>query len=281
MNIIGLGKAACAITRRFDKFPQYTCICIDSEKPSDITIRKKKTHDEYDASFPNVMRRLKLTPNEPVLVIIGGSGAISGGCLQLLQQLSGEEVQVLYIRPDVSLLGEVQKQQEKIVRSVLQEYARSGLLSMVYLIDNSALEESIGDVPILGHFDVLNEAVVNTMHMINVFKNTEPILGNFIQPSPLARIASIGVVDVEKEKESWFFDLQSPRDVVYYYGISEEDLKTDGTLFKKITDYVKSQADENINVSYGVFQTQYENKYCYCIKYSSVVQSYLDGREIG
>jgi len=64
--------------------------------------------------------------------------------------------------------------------------------------------------------------------------------------------------------------------VVYYYGINEEDLKTDGSLFKQITEFVKSKVKEKINVSYGVFQTSYEQKYCYCIKYTSVVQSSLE-----
>ena len=86
----------------------------------------------------------------------------------------------------------------------------------------------------------------------------------------------MGVLDVEKTEEKWFFDLQIPRDVVYYYGISKEELETDGKLFKNITDFVKSNIDDNINVSYGVYETGYEQKYCYCVKHSSVVQSYIE-----
>ena len=47
---------------------------------------------------------------------------------------------------------------------------------------------------------------------------------------------------------------------------------------------VLSEIKENVNVSYGVFKTTYEQKYCYCIKYSSMVQSYaelLDDQDIG
>jgi hypothetical protein len=99
----------------------------------------------------------------------------------------------------------------------------------------------------------------------------------------------VGIVDVEVEDdeepvEKWFYRLTNPRDVVYYYGISEEDLKNDGTLFRKINNFVKSRIEEKLNVSYGVFKTTYEQKYCYCIKYSSMVQSYgelLDDQDIG
>ena len=95
-----------------------------------------------------------------------------------------------------------------------------------------------------------------------------------MQPAEISRIATIGILNIEEEEEKWFYDLTRPRDVIYYYGINEEALKEDGTLFRKISDYVKAQADESVNVSYGVFKTSYEQKYCYCIKYSSMVQSY-------
>ena len=88
----------------------------------------------------------------------------------------------------------------------------------------------------------------------------------------------------EEEKENWFYDLTTTRDVVYYYGIGKDDLKNDGTLFRRINRFVKSKIEEGISISYGVFETTYEQKYCYCIKYSSMVQSYgelLDDQDIG
>ena len=142
---------------------------------------------------------------------------------------------------------------------------------------------------IIGYYDTLNQAIVNTIHMINVFKHTEPVIGNFIHPADISRICTLGIVDMEddderKHKEKWFYPLTSVRDVVYYYGIGEEDLRNDGTLFRKINNFVKSRVGDNLNVSYGVFKTTYEQKYCYCIKYSSMVQSYkelLDDQDIG
>ena len=135
----------------------------------------------------------------------------------------------------------------------------------------------------MGYFDVLNHAIANTVHMINVFKNSEPIIGNFISPSELSRIYTVGVLDMEEKAEKWFYNLKNARDVVYYYGINEEELREDTTLFRSITDYVKSKLDDGCNISYGVFKTTYDQKYCYCVKYSSMVQSYtefLDDQDI-
>lgn len=288
MIVVGLGKAGCNIARVFSKFPQYETYGIDTTEDADITIRAKSSHEEYDAKFPNLKRKLKFT-NEQVLVVIAGSGRISGGSLRLLEQLKNNQLSVLYIEGDLSIMSEVQKKQEKIVSNILQEYARSGILEKVILISNTMLERSIGDMSIIGYYDTLNQAIVNTVHMMNVFEHTEPIIGNFITPAEISRICTIGIVDIEIDddedpREKWFYDLTQPRDVVYYYGISEEDLKNDGTLFRKINTFVKSRIEEGVNVSYGVFKTVYDQKYCYCIRYSSMVQSYkqlLDDQDIG
>jgi len=279
VKIVGLGKAGCNIAKAFSKFPQYETYGIDTSKDADITIKKRNSHEDYDKSFPSLKRKLKFTDND-VYVVIAGAGQISGGILRLLEQIKNNRITVIYIQADLTLASEVQKMQEKIVSNVLQEYARSGVIEAIWLIDNQMVEVGIGDVPIMGYYDILNQAIVNLVHMINIFKNSEPVIGNFIEPSRLSRIATIGLLDVEESEEKWFSDLTNPRDVVYYYGINEEQLKEDGTLFKKITDYVKAQVVTGVNVSYGVFKTTYDQKYCYCIKYSSMVQSFLDDQDI-
>ena len=288
MIVVGLGKAGCNIAKAFSKFPQYETFGIDTAKEADITIKERESHEEYDANFPDLRRKLKVK-NDQVLVVVAGAGTISGGTLRLLEQLKNNEITVLYIEGDLSIMSEVQKKQERIVGNVLQEYARSGLLESMIIVSNSALERSIGEMSIIGYYDTLNQAIVNTVHMINVFKNSEPIIGNFIRPSEISRIATVGIVKMEDLEgddyvEKWFYPLTNIRDVVYYYGIGESDLKNDGTLFRKINTFVKERVEDNLNVSYGVFKTTYEQKYCYCIKYSSMVQSYgelLDDQDIG
>tara|TARA_R110000824_G_C15092234_1_gene665463 strand:- start:59 stop:913 length:855 start_codon:yes stop_codon:yes gene_type:complete len=280
MIVVGVGKAGCNIANAFSKFPQYETYSIDTTDEADITIRAKESHEEYDAKFPNLKRKLKFT-DEEVLVVTAGSGKISGGVLSLLHQLKSNRLTVLYVQGDLSIMSEVQKTQEKIVCNILQEYARSGLLENIILVDNTMLERSIGDMSIIGYYDTLNHAIVNTVHMMNVFKHTEPVIGNFIKPAEISRISTIGIVDIElsedeEETEKWFFNLTNVRDVVYYYGISDDDLRNDGTLFRKINNFVKSRIEDGINVSYGVFKTTYDQKYCYCIKYSSMVQLYKD-----
>ena len=133
MRVVGLGKAGCNIARVFSKFPQYETYGIDITDEADITIRPKNSHEEYDAKFPSLKRKLKFS-DEDVLVVVAGAGKISGGVLRLLEQLKNNRLSVLYIQGDLSIMSEVQKKQEKIVSNVLQEYARSGMLEKIILI---------------------------------------------------------------------------------------------------------------------------------------------------
>ena len=146
MIVVGLGKAGCNIARVFKKFPQYETYGIDVTTEADITIRKRATHEEYEKHFPSLKKKLKFSKKE-VTVIIGGSGAISGASLRLLEQLQDNNLSVIYIQPDLDLLSEVQTMQERIVKNVLQEYARSGLLEVIYLINNGLVEQGVGEVP--------------------------------------------------------------------------------------------------------------------------------------
>jgi hypothetical protein len=281
MIVVGLGKAGCNIAKAFSKFPQYETFTIDTNDDASIMIEECSSHEEYDAKFPDLELDIQ---NEEVLVVIAGAGKISGGSLRLLEQLQNNKVTVLYIEGDLTIMSEIQKKQERIVSSVLQEYARSGVLERIIMVNNAHIERSIGDMSIIGYYDTLNQAIVNIIHMTNVFKHSEPVIGNFITPSELSRICTIGAVSLEGDDytqytEKWFYPLTHSKDVVYYYGIGEDDLKNDGTLFRKINNFVKSRLDTGANVSYGVFRTSYEQKYCYCIRYTSIVGTALETEE--
>jgi len=282
---MGLGRAGCAVVDCFSKFSQYEVYKFDNDLEGDrcFNIPKQNSHEDYEKNFPNFKKDLQEIEGD-VIFVLCGAGMITGCVLSLLQQLMPRPITILYIEPDLELLSETETMQEQIVKNVLQEYARSGMFEMMYLVSNSKIEKSVGEIPIISYYDTINQAIVNTMHMINVFKNSEPILGTFTEPHEIARISTFGVLDIEENEEKWFYDLQVPRDVVYYYGINDEDLKTDGALFGKIKSYVKEKVEEKVNISYGVYRTNYEKKYCYCIKYSSVVQSYIseiDDQDIG
>jgi len=273
-TIIGLGDAGCAIAECFGTYPQYDVYKINSKKSNEenyLYIAPQKTHEDYEAKT-----RLKKAFFEkisgPILFVIGGSGDISGAVLRILEKLKAHPIHVLYVKPDTSLLSEIKEKQHNVVFNILQQYARSALLERLYIIENSKVEQALGDVPVIGYYEKINQLLVSTIHMLNVCRNTEPVINTFGDSLDVCRISSIGLADINSGDMKYFYDLEYPREIVLYYAINNERLKTDGTLLRKLTTAVKEKNDENLRASFGVYPTEYEQDYAYCTAHCSYIQ---------
>ena len=88
---------------------------------------------------------------------------------------------------------------------VLQEYARSGVFERLMVVDNNVVEAILGDVPIIGYYDKLNELIVWVFHMLNVLKNSEPVMGKINKTKTTSRITTFGTVDFESGEEKNVF----------------------------------------------------------------------------
>ena len=290
MNIIGLGQAGCNIADMLSQYPQYNIFKIDAaiggdfdfigkygeveEKVRIYSINKQKDPEEYEKNTP-LMKEFFRDIKGETLFIIGGSGHISAMCLSIMEQIKDKcELSVLYIQPDTSLLSKNKTLHENATFNILQQFARSGLLKMLYLVSNINLENILGEVPIIGYNSKINELLVSTIHMINVFNNSEPVMGKIEDPQEASRIATFGISDIEGNEEKSFFSLDRTKEKCYIYSINEERLKTEGDLRKKIVSTVKAQAEtEDLKVSFGVFPTNYQQDYCYILNYTSIIQS--------
>jgi hypothetical protein len=275
-TIIGLGQAGCKIAEQFAKYTQYNVYKIDSEKhqgPRFKLLKKASSHEEYENNCPSFKRFFK-DAKPPYLFIVSGAAAISGSTLRILEQLNSKEIYVLYIRPDITLLSELKKKQERAGFFILQEFARSALLKRMFLVDNSKLEEIIQDTPVIGYYDKLNEMIASTVHMINVCTNSKAVLETFDEPAETARISTLGLVDLETGKETLFFDLKMPREKIYFYMIHEDKLKSDGELLKNVTGQVRSRMEGGkVQTSFGIYSTEYEQDYVYVLSHTSLVQN--------
>ena len=160
-------------------------------------ITPQKSHEDYE-SKTRLRKAFFEKISGPVLLILGGSGDISGASLRVLEKLKQHPLYVLYIKPDESLLSDIKHKQHKVVFNVLQQYARSALLERMYIVENSKIEAALGEVPVIGYHDKINHTLVSTMHMLNVCYNTDPVINTFSDPLDVCRIATFGIVDSER-----------------------------------------------------------------------------------
>ena len=279
-TIIGLGAAGCNIAEKFAEYSQYKVLKVDSERrPFDWLnkgfklIPEQKSPEEYEENCPFLGDLIEEIDGE-VLFILAGGGKISGSALRILQQLQDKKVSILYIQPDTDLLPKTAKLQENLTYGVLQEYARSSVFERIYLVKNSAVEDILGEISIAEYYDKINDFIVSAIHMINVFKYSEPISSNFEESNVSSRITTFGMVNLEDGKETLFFPLQFPREKIYYYAINKNSLKNDKGLHRKIMQQVKSKIDNTeISVTYGIYSTDYDDDYVYSVANASFVQN--------
>ena len=276
--MIGLGSAGHKVIMSFLEYPQYNGYTVDCEMPEEsrtifVEIPEFSHPEEYEKSTPDLSKRFN-NLGDTCLFVVCGASMISGATLRVLEAIHEKsKVSVLYMKPDVSILSEMRKLQENLVYNVLQEYSRSGLLEDFYVVEDTLIDEMIGGAPILGYFEHINRAMVSTIHMINVFNNQKKIIGTFSDPDPSASIATFGVLNTETGEEKPYFNLDNIREKTYYYAIPEKDLKTDKKLLSQIREQIKSKPQgEDVRLSYGVFPTQYDEKYAYFISRSSNIQ---------
>lgn len=275
MNIIGLGKAGCAIADCFAKYPQYKIfkIDVDIEGENCYNVPRQKGPEEYEKNTPDFSIYFRGIGGDTIL-LVGGSGNISAMALAIVEQIRDRcKVDVLYIRPDVELLGGTKRLHERVTYNVLQQYARSGAINRIFLISNPGVEDTMGSVPVMGYYQVINEFIFATIHMINVFNNSEPVMGSLGSPGDSRRICTLGIYDMENDEEKMFFPLDSVREVRYIYAVSETVLREDGGLHKKIITQMKGKATDEIqDISFAVYPTKYESEYGYLLAYSPNIQ---------
>lgn len=274
-TIIGLGSAGCNIADKFSTYKQYDIYKIDVgldglKKDGMYDMPWQCNVERYEDKCPNMKNFFKNVKGE-VLFVVSGAGDISGTTLRALECLKHCEINVLYIETDLELLRPTKTAQERSAYYILQEYARSGVFKSLYLVSNIVTEEHLGDVPLNEYHDRINDMVVSTLHMLNVYNHIDSESDTFSDIHETARIATIGLLDFENENLKMFFSLDKIKETRYYYAINKEKVETDGTLFKKIRQQVKDASKET-KTSYGIFSTNYEEDYGYAVQYSSSIQ---------
>ena len=275
MNVIGLGDAGCKIADCFSQYSQYKIfkINVDIEGKRCYNIPILETAEEYESyEYPKIKTFFKGLKGE-TLLIVGGSGKVSCGSLRILENIKRLPISILYIQPDLEMLNDTQKMQERLVRNVMQEYARSGVFEKVCLVSNNALDKIIGGAPVIGYFEALNELLVPSLHMVNFFSNNKAVSGSIPKAKSTHRIYTVGIFDTQKNEEKMFFSLDNARNRCYIYGVNEEKLKTDKKLMNKIKKQIESKKGENLDISYAIYPTDYDYDIGYVIERTPIIQN--------
>jgi|14BtaG_2_1085337.scaffolds.fasta_scaffold00386_8 hypothetical protein len=275
MNIIGLGGVGSRVAKWFEDYSQYTVFYVDHLQHGKETLRikKQKGPEQYEESSPNFSSFVEKMDDEEVVIFVCGASYTSVLSLQLRQALGDREVSIVYIQPDTTMLNATRQKHEKVVYHVLQQYTRSGHFERIYLFDNNSIENIIGELPVIGYWDQINQIIGSTIHTLNIYKNNSPIMGSLEDPQDACRITAVGSKDIETGEEQMFFKLDPARESCYIYAVSEERLRQSGNLLQKIREELKTRLADDHSLSFGIFPTNYDRDFAYVVKHTSFIQN--------
>jgi len=273
MEIIGLGKAGAEICKLFSEKGRNVHI-IDTNIDADYVLTAVKTMEEAETSVPRLDLLKQQLKSDKLLFIMAGGGVVSGAALAILEQLKEKRVSILYIQPDSSFLNALSKKREVVVRNILQEFVRSGLLEKIYLVSNRDLANIIPDISIGTYFSKINQKIVNMWELYQYYKSVVPIMGNIEQPSEIDRIVSFGFYDLNQEKEGQFFKLQNTREKHFYFALSKTTLQDTGKVLQSVIEKLERAKDtESVEISHAFFDSGYEVDNVYILYYTNHIQS--------
>ena len=274
-TIIGLGNAGCNIADMFAQYPQYLCYKFNRGLKRSKTTFPLKDHEnfeDYETKMPNMRTFLKEVKGE-VLFVLGGASKVSSCALKILETIKTKSISVLYIQPDISLLNHDQEKLERLVYAVLQEYSRSGLIKEIILVSNSEVENILGELTLKNYYHKINELIVSTFHMMNIYQHNDSFFNTFQKKPTGVRISTFGMCDPKTNEEKMFFPLDNVSDVVYYYAYNKEEIETNPNLLNKIKKNINKKKEEVKRVTYGIYETDYEDSYLYCAHSTSFIQA--------
>jgi hypothetical protein len=274
ISLVGIGSFCSELVNKFSQYPQYEVYSIDvTENECDtFIVPELKNAEEYENNYPEKLKDFIDDKNEEISVFLDGSEALSGIILRFLENFKNRKINIYYVRSDLELMGNIEKLQDKITFSILQEYTRSGLFQSFVAFDKISLEKLLSNVGILEINDRLTDLISSTSHYINIYSNIKPILSNNIELSDLGRMQAYGLSEIGSTEIKWFFELSNVEEITYYFAINSNTLKKEKNLLQTIKNQVKEKQKENVKIRFNIYETNYQENFVYCVARTKFIQ---------
>lgn len=254
-RLVGIGNTGCKLVEILSQYPQYNVVKIDEG----INVKKQKTAEDYEKNCPSFMKDFG-KKKQDTYVFVSACGMISGLLLRVLEQLQGNNLYVVCVVSDSGFLSPMGRLQQNLVQGVLKQYARSGLLEKLILVDNQKVEALIGDVGLDEYYDKLNEVITYSFHTLMCLKNSKPVVETKEEEGEISRISTIGLFDKQKNK-NLFYDLKFITQERYYYSLSVEDIKKNSKIIQEIRKDLS--VEEGVAKTFAIFKADTTDNFAY------------------
>lgn len=271
MIFMGLGGGGCSIASRFHELADDNSELYLFDVDKKYKLPKAKTMEEAEAKTPDFNLNLK---DEDILFILCGGGITSGHALRILEQIKDNHIDIIYVRPDLSIMSQEEKLRERVVFNVLQEMARSGIFNQIILISNEHIANSNEDISLENYCEKINETIWYVYGHINYFHSLKPIRSNLTSPTEVCRIVTIGMMDYATGQEQMLFPLENPREKQILFGLSKETIK-DRKSLQQVQRHLTEIEKQGIICSHKVLSLEISDNLIFTITYTNFIQNQL------
>ena len=255
--MVGLGEAGKNIVKLFKSHSKnYKIITLDE----DDGILAKQTVEEYDDS-PVTIKNRGLKSHAEGLLFVCGSGKIAGASLRVLEALTDHRMTIVYIKPDLEFLSKDERIRHRVHFHVLQEYARSGTVEGMIVLDNQEILKVAGTGSIKDYYEKANYFIYSIFQNLNYCMNVDSDYGAVHVPKDHSRISTLGFGNLVDVEEKNLFNLDNITESCYYMNIEGEDLTNDETILPTCQQIVRDNISKERETSFGIWESSDPNNY--------------------
>ena len=267
MILVGLGEAGKKIATLFKPHSKnYKIIILDENDGID----KKDSVEQYDED-PIKFKQRGLKSHDEAILFVCGSGKIAGASLRVLEALKDYKTTVCYIVPDLEFASKLERRRHRVHFGVLQEYARSGMIEEVIVLDNKILFEVAGHGSASNYYEKVNFFIYNTIQNLMYMKHVDPAFGRLHDKKTISRISTVGLGSLDSDDEKLMFNLDNITESTYMINVNEEDLDNDQNLIPTCQQIVRENKAKERETSFAIWMTDTDN-HLYSIHYTHFIQ---------
>jgi len=251
MILVGLGEAGKNIVKLFKPHTKnYKVIVFDEDEG----IQSKQTVEEYDEQPIKVTSRGLKSHSEGILFLCG-SGKVAGASLRVLEAFSAYQMSVVYIVPDVEFASKEEKMRHRVHFNVLQQYARSGKIKEMIILDNKSLLEMNGTGPISNYYEKVNFFIYSTLQNLFYCSNVKPDFGRLHKHKEHSRISTLSLTPLQDSEENMLYLLDNITESCYYMNIEGEDLDNDENILPTCQQIVRENIAKERESSFSIWRS--------------------------
>jgi len=268
MILVGLGQAGKNIVKLFKPHTNlYKIVILDADEG---LIKKDKVED-YDEQEVKLKQR-GLSKHDDAMLFLCGSGKVAGASLRVLEALKTFKTTVCYIVPDLEFSSREEKIRHRVHFGILQEYARSGMINEMIILDNNLLLETAGVGSVINYYQKVNYFIYSTFQNLLYCTHTKADFGQVHKTKDVSRISTISLGSWSADDEKMLFKLDNVTETCYYINIEEDDLNGDEGVIPRCQQILRNNNSLSRETTFAIWKSS-EDNHLYAKHYTHFIQA--------